>query len=319
MGDDRLIIDSDDEEAKVDATLEALKVDVVTADTGILATIEATLTNLEKATAAVDTDKLIVQCEDAADNVAPAGDVAARKGFVAVTDGTDTLDITFSGDSGASTKRGIMAAGLRIEGNKILPLPIAQFDDLVTSMGYTIVPVTPMTREREEGTKIHTNDACFVVSYEVTGVEAKTGYVLIDLSNAANYPHTEVNEIHVDWIAFSMLGDVSAEGHVHIGFISAIDADKGTMISFVCKPVDKQARTAFVSRQYSPSAVRCKTAAVLAGGGMKIVDDTTFQNDVELAGVYAAVIPAVGDLVMLIDRVAGTFDTVSVAIGYHTI
>lgn len=43
MADDKRIVDSDGNEAKVDATLEALKVDVVTADTGILATIDGVL------------------------------------------------------------------------------------------------------------------------------------------------------------------------------------------------------------------------------------------------------------------------------------
>ena len=284
-----------------------------------LATLEETLTNLEKALQSINTDYLKVQHRDGAGNLMPSMDAAARAGFQKMTDGTYVCNFVISGRENPHQIPGILSYGFNLDGVTARLLPVAAYSDALANKGYWVVPVTPMTGQREEGTKTHTNDACFVVSYEVTAVEAKTGYVLIDLSNATNYPHTLTSEIHVDWLAFSMLGDVSCEGHVHIGFISAIDADKGTMISFVCKPADKIARASFVSRQYNPSAVRCKTAGVLAGGGMKIVDDTTFQNDVALAGTYEAVIPAVGDLVMLIDRVAGTFDTVSVAIGYHTI
>ena len=281
--------------------------------------IETTLTNLEKATAAIATDRLLMQGKDAAGNLMPSMDAIARKGFVAVTDGTNTLNPCHFGTLSAKAVNGVLAHGMRSHDESARPLGVhAWSDSLIHKSTYTL-SVTSYTGGKEEGAKIHTNDACFVVSYEANAVEAKTGYVLIDLSNTTNYPHTLSSEIHVDWLAFSMLGDVSCEGHVHIGFISAIDADKGTMISFVCKPADKIARASFVSRQYNPSAVRCKVAGVLAGGGMKIVDDTTFQTDVELAGTYAAVIPAVGDLVMLISRVAGTFETVSVAIGYHTI
>lgn len=294
-------------------------VTVTPSSTADLDTIEATLTNLEKATAAVDEDKLIVQREDAADNVAPAMDVAARAGFQKITDGTNAITLVKLGVYPVAALYGPLCFGRRSAYDAAAYLPVAGYADDLVNKGEYVIPVTPMTSEREEGTRTHTNDACFVVSYEANAVEAKTGYVLIDLSNATNYPHTLTTEIHVDWLAFSMLGDVSCEGHVHIGFISAIDATKGTMICFVCKPADKIARANFVSRQYNPSAVRCKTAAVLAGGAMKIVDDTTFQNDVALAGTYEAVIPAVGDLVMLIDRVAGKFETVSVAIGYHTI
>lgn len=319
MGRDRRIVDSAGEEAKVDATLEALQVKATLASTADMDTLEATLTNLEKALQSVNTDYLKVQMRDAADNLMPSMDAVARPGFQKITDGAETMELVIPGASVSTPAPGSMIYGRRASGAQAWPLPIALAADALNHKGSLVVPVTPMTGKSEEGTKTHTNDSCFVVSYEVTAVEAKTGYVLIDLSNATNYPHTEVNEIHVDWLSFSMLGDATCEGHVHIGFISVIDATKGTMISFVCKPADKGARTAFVSRQYNPSAVRCKTAAVLAGGGMKIVDDTTFQNDVALAGTYEAVIPAVGDLVMLIDRVAGTFDTVSVAIGYHTI
>lgn len=319
MGIDKRIVDSAGNEAKVDATDEALQVKATLASVADLDDIETTLTNLEKALQSINTDYLKVQARDAAGNLMPSMDAVARPGFQKITDGVDVLSVIPHYTAFTAADRGIINLAYRAQTSLWIRTPVAIATDTDANKGESIIPVTPMTREREEGVRTHTNDSCFVVSYEANAVEAKTGYVLIDLSNATNYPHTEVNEIHVDWLAFSMLGDVSCEGHVHIGFISAIDADKGTLISFVCKPADKIARASFVSRQYNPSAVRCKTAAVLAGGGMKIVDDTTFQNDVVLAGTYEAVIPAVGDLVMLIDRVAGSFDTVSVAIGYHTI
>lgn len=273
--DDKRIVDSDGNEAKVDATTEALKVQ------------------------------------------AQAGD--AEIGKVKVTDGTLVLDIVQEGESAVVDLKGLVQLGLNAATGKWSWIPTAIYADDPDDKGYYVIPVTPMTAQREEGTRTHTNDSCFVVSYEVNDVGAKTGYVLIDLSNATNYPHTATTEIHVDWVQFSMLGNTTAEGHVKVGFITSIGAEYATVRCFMCKPANKLARTEFVSRQYNPSAVRCTPAAVLAGGGMNLTTETTFQNDVALAGTYEAVIPAVGDLVMLIDWVAGTFETVSIVIGYHTI
>jgi len=319
MGSDRRLIDSGENEALVTAALDALKVELIDSAGVSIEDLETALNNLEEALHSVNTDYLKVQSRDAAGNLMPSMDAVTRKGFVAITDGTDTLGLLKSADALDAAVPMMPIATRRTVSGAATYFPSAFAADSNISKGAIILPVTPMTRQNEEGARIHTNDACFVVSYEVESVVAKTGYVLVDLSNATNYPHTATTEIHVDWLSFSMLGDVTAEGHVKIGFISAIDAEKGTMKAFVCKPVDKGARTALISRQYNPSAIRCKTAAVLAGGGMNIVDDTTFQTDVELAGTYTAVAPALGDLVMLIDWIAGSFETVSVTIGYHTI
>jgi len=318
MGRSRYIKDTDGIEAKVDATLEALKVDVVTADTGILNTIEATLTNLEKATATVDTDKLIVQREDAADNVAPSMDVAARKGFVAVTDGTNTLDIVSYGTASVSTRKGVVVLGTQRLGDFCRPLPVAYYTDPNVNKGNFVIPVTPMTGDLKEGTFVHSNDISFSINFGVDNINAKTGFVLIDLSDATNYPHTNTGEIHVDWVSITIHGDSTSTGDIHVGFISAIDADKATMHSIASLQISKLESITSIHRLFAPSAIRCKLGAHLAGGTALHTDDTTFQNDTALTGTFGTPNPAVGDLVLLIDRTAGTFEHVHIAVGYHT-
>ena len=319
MGSDRRIIDSDENEAKVDATLEALKVDVVTADTGILATIEETLTNLEKATATVDTDKLIVQREDAAGNVAPAGDVAARKGFVQITDGTNILVLLDRGDAYTTATQGIPVMGQRINDERAMPIPVASFGHSDADKGANVLPVTPMTRELEEGARAHSNEACFSVSFGVDDIDSKTGFVLIDLSDAANYPHTLTTEIHIDWISIVIHGNTTSTGQIHVGFISAIDADKGTLHVVAGLAISKLETITHTHKLFAPSAVRCKLAAHLSGGTELHTDDTTFQDDTALTATHATATPAVGDLCILIDVAAGTFEHSHVSVGYHTL
>ncbi|GAH10943.1 unnamed protein product, partial [marine sediment metagenome] len=66
------------------------------------------------------------------------------------------------------------------------------------------------------------------------------------------------------------------------------------------------------------SDVICKTENHLAGGVALLTDDTTFQTDTALTATHDTVAPAVGDVVLLIDRVAGQFTHVTVSVGYHT-
>jgi hypothetical protein len=152
MGRDRRTIDSDGVEAKVDSGNEALNVHTFFDSTADLDTIEATLTNIEKALASVNTDYLKVQMRDASDNLMPSMDVAARKGFVAVTDGTHTLDLVRDGDGAALTKPGVVIYGRRDSSGATMVLPLCDDGDAKANKFSRMVPVILGTGGREEGT-----------------------------------------------------------------------------------------------------------------------------------------------------------------------
>jgi hypothetical protein len=165
---------------------------------------------------------------------------------------------------------------------------------------------------------MHSADDKFSIAFGVDNLIIKTGYVLIDLSDSSNYPHTNTGEIHVDWIHMTIHGNNTATGEIHVGFISAIDGDKGTMHSIAALQITKLENTTHVHMLFAPSAVRCKTEAHLSGGTELHTDDTTFQTDVALTATFGTVAPAVGDLVLLVDVTAGTYEHTTVSVGYHT-
>ncbi len=318
MGRDRRIIDSAENEALVTAALDALKVELIDSAGVTLEDLETALNNLEEALHSVNTDYLKVQARDAAGNLMPSMDTVARKGFVAITDGTSVLDLLSQTSPNSSSRKGIMAQGHRQTGNQVRTLPIANFADGNTDKGQWVIPVTPITGLRKEGTFVHSLDTTFSVAFGVDDISAKAAYVLIDLSDAANYPHTNIGEIHVDWVSITLLGDATATGEVHVGFISAVDADKGTMHAIAALTIDKLEGIVHSHDLLTPSAIRCKLGAHLSGGTELHTDDTLFQTDTALTATFDTVIPAVGDLVLLIDRTAGTFKHTSVIVGYHT-
>ena len=175
-----------------------------------------------------------------------------------------------------------------------------------------------MTGLLKEGTIVHSSDANFSIAFGVDDISDKTGFVLIDLSDATNYPHTLTGEIHVDWIHIMIHGDTTSTGTVHVGFISAIDADHATVHIIAGLAISKLESITEVFKNFTPSAIICKTANHLSGGTELHTDDVTFQNDETVTGTYGTPTPAIGDMVLIIDRAAGTFEHTAVRIGYHT-
>jgi len=235
-----------------------------------------------------------------------------------ITDGVDTQAQVAHADAGATSAKGPMVHGTRWANQKCYALPVAQYSDPTGNKGDYVIPVTPMTGLRTEGTITHTADINSSIAFGVAAIDAKTGYVLVDLSDATNYPHTLTGEIHVDWLSICIHGNATAEGQIHIGFISAIDADHATIHTIACLQIAKLEAITVIHKNYNPSAVICKTENHLSGGTLLFTDDVTFQDDTEVAGTFDNATPAVGDLVMIVNATAGTFENVAIAVGYHT-
>lgn len=73
---------------------------------------------------------------------------------VKITDGVDGLDIVTWNNANASGLKGIIVAGRTAAGNYARFIPVAAYNDTNADKGIYVIPVTPMTSEREEGTKI---------------------------------------------------------------------------------------------------------------------------------------------------------------------
>ena len=163
----------------------------------------------------------------------------------------------------------------------------------------------------------HSNHSGFSVAYSAAAINTTTGYVLIDLSDTTNYPHTNVDEIHIDWIILDYLADSLAAGSIEVGFIKSITADNADWYSLVKAHLDKKEEEKPIMLNFTPQCLRCAVVGHLSGGTMFHDDDTTFQNDTALTATYSTVAPAIGDLVAKVTLSAGSVSFV-VTIGYHT-
>lgn len=148
---------------------------------------------------------------------------------------------------------------------------------------------------------------------EDIGVE--TSFMLIDLSDTTNWPHTNTGHIDVVFAAVNIAPDTNYQGDLQIGFLTGVTATTGNLNGIYELHMDK--KTALIA-----------TTIPLPFGGVSLETEhwfgptsasAAFQTDVNLAGPdETTTFPSGnGDLVMTITRTAGEV-SVGVTIGYIT-
>jgi len=164
---------------------------------------------------------------------------------------------------------------------------------------------------------IHSNHDGTSIAFSAAGVAATTGYVLVDLSDSTNYPHTETGRVDIDWIIMDYLGDSTCVGSIEVGFIASITSSNADWHSLAKAHLDKKEIERPIQINFNPQHIVCSTTEHLSGGTMFHNDDTTFQDDTALAATYATVAPAAGDLICKVTLSAGSVGF-AITIGYHT-
>ena len=161
-----------------------------------------------------------------------------------------------------------------------------------------------------------------VVSLGVEGVSASTPYVLIDLSNAAGYPHTATGQVHLKGL---MLNTEKASDGVYdiwAGVVLENDATDGSVSYFdvfhiqaVGNATDSTDRM-YVARDYTlgganPQGLNLfvddsgSTPFFLTNQGS--ADDTTYESDDEVTSpLDDTTVMAAGDVIVWIEEVSGT-------------
>ena len=153
------------------------------------------------------------------------------------------------------------------------------------------------------------------------GVNASTDYILLDLSDTANYPHDNTTIIHLDWICWDIDATTtpSAAYMVMWGYLDNVDATDGDLFSY--HHVAGTRTTGLLQED----CVIINPNGWLGNGqhvtGHDSIDDVAFQTDVNLASTrdtgVADTPSGDGDLAARTIVTAGTIDLV-LSGGYHT-
>ena len=161
------------------------------------------------------------------------------------------------------------------------------------------------------------NDS-FTVHLDAQNKGAEQAFMLIDISDIVNWPHTEVGHFNLEFISLNIDPATTFRGDVFFGFLSNVDDANGDLnilagyhFAQAASPrVDVSLVTPFNHLEGN----------IANWFGPVMLNNTNFQNDVNLQGPDGATnYPSGdGDFVMLVARTAGTID-IGMTFGYKTI
>lgn len=155
-----------------------------------------------------------------------------------------------------------------------------------------------------------------VIHLDAEDIDATTGFMLVDLSDTTNWPHSDTG--HIDLLFFTMTTDPHAtfSGDIQLGFLTNVDATNGDFNEIFELHMEKKPSAQVVSIQYF-FGIALETTHFF---GPIDANSTVWQTDVDLQGPSGATsFPSgAGDLVMQITRTAQDV-SVSITVGYRTI
>jgi len=177
--------------------------------------------------------------------------------------------------------------------------------DTVTNEGVTSLNMVPGNFDVE------------VVHLDAEDVAVTTGFMLIDLSDTTNWPHTDTGHIDILFMIMSTDPTTNFAGDVELGFLTNVDATNGDLNEVFEMHLEKQSDAQVFSINYAAFGVALETDHFF---GPITTNDTLWQTDVNLQGPdgNTSFPSGNGDLVMRVSRTAGDI-SVSITIGYRTI
>jgi hypothetical protein len=221
---------------------------------------------------------------------------------VSSTDGTTPLKAEITAATGRLRVDSLLTAGTAITGKVYI------------TDGTNDVDV--LSYENENSLKVVFGHAQHnSIHLDAENVQTTTGYVLVDLSDTVNFPHTATTEIDVKWITINVNPDTSFAGEIEIGFLTDVDADNG---DFNVLHTWHLERTQAQINQHIDLSSSHLEGSTDHWFGPTAANDTTWQTDTALVRPDGGTVaPNNGDLVMKITRTGGAID-VGITVGYQT-
>jgi len=171
---------------------------------------------------------------------------------------------------------------------------------------------------------LHTPKAPYTACYHETGsIAVDTAYLLVDLSDSTNWPHSATNEVILKSVAAGGTVSGAHQWNLTVGVIVENDATNGTAV-WVTNEHLITVTGVFAPPQRTFAAgglnLRAAGGALTYGAANGHSELTTWQNDTAItATVGTTGTVAAGDLVILADEITdGSTLTFSVCVDYDT-
>ena len=188
-------------------------------------------------------------------------------------------------------------------------------------MTYNIVFDKQVTTETAEGQTSahfipgHVDIEVVHIDVEQTGTST-VGYMVVDLSDTTNWPHTNTGHIDIAYILINVNPTATFVGDIALGFLTNVDGDNGDFNGIFEIHMDKKQDSVTQMMNFGAFEMSLESAHWF---GPITANDVIWQTDVNLQGpVGNTSFPSgAGDLVM---HVVATTSNVGIGltIGYRT-
>lgn len=181
------------------------------------------------------------------------------------------------------------------------------------------VPYDLVTEEGQDSARIVGGvNEVFNVTLAIDNINATTGFMIIDLSNTATWPHTETGHINIKWFQTNINPSLSPDfiGDISFGALQNVDASNGDLWVANKYTFTRKSDRIDLFKYFMGSHFCLDTVHFF---GPKVVDDVTWQTDVPIVGPdgnsYSS---GDGDMVVKVTVAAGSVD-LNITVGYETI
>jgi len=154
------------------------------------------------------------------------------------------------------------------------------------------------------------------VHLDVENISAAQDFMVIDLSDNVNWPHTNTGHIDILYILINVSPSTNFSGDVELGFLSNVDGTNGDFHGIAEYHVDQKVDQFVDSINFGSFELSLEKAHWF---GPTTADDVAFQTDVDLDGPDGnnSFPSGNGDMIMRVGVGAGNV-SVGITVGYRT-
>lgn len=144
-----------------------------------------------------------------------------------------------------------------------------------------------------------------------------TAFMLIDLSDTINWPHSETGHINIEYIILEIDPDGSYVGEVKFGFLTGVNASNGDFHQIIDLDMERKADLLVEVIDFGSHGMDLRTNHWF---GPTTANSALFKTGTNLLGPdgNTSYPSGDGDFVMIIEASAGAVD-VSLTVGYETV
>lgn len=153
------------------------------------------------------------------------------------------------------------------------------------------------------------------IHLDAVGLAATTPFILVDLSDTTNWPHSDTDHILIDYLILETDPSTTFQGNLALGFLTAVDGTDGDFNQILEINMDQKADSLVETINFGAFGLHLQLDHWF---GPTTANDTTWNTGASILGPDGNTFPAgTGDLVCLVTRTAGNL-SYGITLGYST-